>query len=124
MAALIRRDRELSDGDLPYLDADPICQPYTTLGTETNLEALVFNDAARGNLTAATNPLIAPYNVITPDFRPVSAAAVSQGTSITPPNNGYFDATANYRGAVAPLTSGGIPWYAGWTRTWTTATTP
>lgn len=26
MAALIRRDRELSDGDLPYLDADPICQ--------------------------------------------------------------------------------------------------
>ncbi len=105
-------------------DADPICQPYTTLGTETNLEALVFNDAARGNLTAATNPLLAPYNVLTPDFRPVSAAAVSQGTSITPPNDGYFDATANYRGAVAPLTSGGIPWYAGWTRTWTTATTP
>ena len=26
MAALIRRDRELADGDLPYLDADPICQ--------------------------------------------------------------------------------------------------
>lgn len=25
MAALIRRYRELSDGDLPYLDADPIC---------------------------------------------------------------------------------------------------
>ncbi|MFN4091574.1 MAG: DUF3828 domain-containing protein [Brevundimonas sp.] len=25
MAALIRRDRELADGELPYLDADPIC---------------------------------------------------------------------------------------------------
>lgn len=25
MAALIRRDRALADGDLPYLDADPIC---------------------------------------------------------------------------------------------------
>ena len=25
MAALIRRDRELADGDLPWLDADPIC---------------------------------------------------------------------------------------------------
>ncbi|HYC97083.1 DUF3828 domain-containing protein [Brevundimonas sp.] len=25
MAALIRRDRELSGGDLPYLDADPLC---------------------------------------------------------------------------------------------------
>ena len=26
MAGLIRRDRELSEGDLPYLDADPLCQ--------------------------------------------------------------------------------------------------
>ncbi len=26
MAALIRRDRDLSEGDLPYLDADPLCQ--------------------------------------------------------------------------------------------------
>lgn len=26
MAGLIRRDRALSDGDLPYLDADPLCQ--------------------------------------------------------------------------------------------------
>lgn len=25
MAALIRRDRELADGELPWLDADPIC---------------------------------------------------------------------------------------------------
>ena len=26
MAGLIRRDRALSEGDLPYLDADPLCQ--------------------------------------------------------------------------------------------------
>lgn len=26
MASLIRRDRDLSEGDLPYLDADPLCQ--------------------------------------------------------------------------------------------------
>jgi hypothetical protein len=104
-------------------DTDFLCQPYTIAGG-ADLEAQALNDVDRGNTAAATNPLIAPYNVITPDFRPVSASAVSQGTSITPPNDGFFDATANYRGAVAPLTSGGIPWYAGWTRTWTSATTP
>ncbi len=109
---------------LDNTDADPICQPYTTLGTETNLEALVIQDAQFGNIAAASQPLTAPFNVLTPDFRPVSAAAVSQGSSTTPPNDGFFDATANYRGAVAPGASGSIPWYAGWTRTWTTATTP
>jgi hypothetical protein len=30
----------------------------------------------------------------------------------------------NYRGAGGVLTAGQIPWYAGWTRAFTTATTP
>jgi hypothetical protein len=99
------------------------CTPYTTA---TSIEDDWYLDAANSNDTTAraTAILIAPYNVVTPDFRPVSGAAVFQGTSSTPPANGFFDATANYRGAVGPLSSGGIPWYSGWSRQWTTATTP
>lgn len=102
-------------------DNEAVCFPYAA---GTSMEDEFYNEAAFGNLTAPVLPLIAPYNVITPDWRPISAAAVSQGSSTVPPSNGFFDVTANYRGAVAPLASGGIPWYAGWTRVWTTATTP
>ncbi len=102
-------------------DNEAVCFPYAAA---TSMEDEFYNEAAFGNLTAATLPLIAPYNVVTPDFRPISGAAVSQGSSTVPPSNGFFDVTANYRGAVPPLASGGIPWYAGWTRVWTTATTP
>lgn len=100
------------------------CAPYTTGTPAISIEGLFFDDAAFGNIVAATNPLIAPYNVMTPDWRPVSAAAVSQGSSTVPPANGFFDVSANYRGAIAPLSSGGIPWTSGWTRVWTNATTP
>lgn len=102
-------------------DNEAVCFPYAAA---TSMEDEFYNEPAFGNLTAPVLPLIAPYNVITPDWRPISAAAVSQGSSTVPPSNGFFDVTANYRGAVPPLASGGIPWYAGWTRVWTTATTP
>lgn len=102
-------------------DNEAVCQPYAAA---TSMEDEFFNEPAFGNLTPTASPLIAPFNVITPDFRPVSAAAVSQGSSTVPPTNGFFDVTANYRGAVAPLNSGGIPWYAGWSRVWTSATAP
>ena len=99
------------------------CTPYPT---GTSIEDDWWLDASNSNDTTAraTAILIAPYNVVTPDFRPVSGTAVFQGTSSTPPTNGFFDVTANYRGAVGPLSSGGIPWYSGWSRQWATATTP
>ena len=84
-------------------DNEAVCQPYPAA---TSMEGLFFAEAAFGNVTAATNPLIAPFNVTTPDFRPVSAAAVSQGSSTVPPANGFFDVTANYR-AAPPLVFGG-----------------
>jgi hypothetical protein len=102
-------------------DLEAVCAPYTA---GTSMEDDFYNEAAFGNLVAATNPLIAPFNVMTPDWRPVSAAAVSQGASTVPPANGFFDVSANYRGAVGPLSSGGIPWTSGWTRSWANATTP
>lgn len=102
-------------------DIETLCQPYPA---SSSIEDNFFNDAANGNSVAATLPLIAPYNVLTPDWRPVSAAAVSQGASTVPPADGFFDATANYRGAVAPLAGGGIPWYAGWTVPFQSNTAP
>ena len=100
-------------------DVEATCQPYPAA---TSIEDNYFNDATAGNVVAASIPLIAPYNNITPDWRPVSAAAVSQGSSTVPPNDGFFDATANYRGAVAPGVS--IPWYSGWIVPFQSATAP
>jgi|GEM_PF-1446214 len=98
------------------------CTPYPA---GTSIEDDWYLDVTNANDTVsrATALLIAPYNVVTPDFRPVSATAVRQG-AVTAPPAGFFDPTANYVGAVAPLSSGGIPWYSGWSRQWTTATTP
>jgi hypothetical protein len=67
--------------------------------------------------------LFAPFNAMTPDFRPVFG---SGGGGLTPPSDGFFDVTATYIGAVNPKTAseGNIPWYAGWTRGWQTVVTP
>ena len=46
MAALIRRDRALADGDLPYLDADPICSCQDVENLRV-LDARVSRDAKR-----------------------------------------------------------------------------
>jgi hypothetical protein len=67
-----------------------------------------------------TSIIRVPYNVMAPDFRPVSAAAVAGG--VTPSGTG-IDATATYKGAVNPA-NGVIPWYLGWSRVWASATTP
>lgn len=104
-------------------DADPNpCGPYAEA---TALEAAFINDPANANQVitdpaAVANLMVAPFNVITPDFRPRSTLA---GT--TPPADGFFDATASYIGAVPALGSGNAsPWYLGWSRVWRTATLP
>ena len=77
--------------------------------------------AANGTATVVT--LLAPYNVMTPDFRPAFGQASGGGT---PPSDGFFDVTATYKGAVPPANSAkaNIPWYAGWSRPWQNPTTP
>jgi len=45
MAELIRRDRQLSEGDLPYLDADPLCQCQDW--AEFRIESVRVHDVAR-----------------------------------------------------------------------------
>jgi hypothetical protein len=86
-------------------------------------EADVINQAGSGNTVVATSPLISPLNVMVPDWRPASGTA---GGGATPPSDGFFDATATFKGAVPPanVEKSIIPWYAGWTRGWQNPTTP
>jgi len=104
-------------------DVEVACPPYTL---NASIEGEYFNDATFGNTAiagAGTTILKDPYNVLSPDFRPVSAAAVHNGTSTTPPSGQGLDVTANYAGAVSP-SANVIPWYLPWSRGWTNATTP
>jgi hypothetical protein len=63
--------------------------------------------------------LIAPFNTLTPDTRPIRGSAPETG-AIAPPQNFFFDLTAMYIGALKVSSSlrNEIPWYAGWTRGW------
>jgi len=79
------------------------------------------------NTFDAATTLLDGYNVLLPDFRPAFGTAT--GGAI--PGGGSdpaftWDATATYKGAVAPANSGkaNIPWYSGWTRGWQSATAP
>ncbi len=104
-------------------DIETNCPPFAA---GTSIEGLYYNFAAFGNQIAAgagTTVLRDPYNVLAPDFRPVSAAAVFAGASTSPPAGQGLDVSANYRGAVAP-TANAIPWYLPWSRPFTNATTP
>jgi hypothetical protein len=110
---------------LDELDTETLFGPYTP-APGGSIEDDYLTDAVRNaaNASSATEMLRDPYNVMYPDFRPVSATVVAGG--LTPPNDGFFDVTATYKGAVAPDGFGlsSIPWYSGWTRPWTDAVTP
>jgi hypothetical protein len=120
-------------------DADPsdpdagggVCAGYTMTGG-ANLEALYIANPDNAitvftNGDAAGDFLMNPFDVMAPDFRPKPGSAPT--TVAIAPNpglvNGATFETTNYVGAVAPANSSGsnIPWYAGWTRGWTTPTT-
>jgi hypothetical protein len=103
-------------------DIEVACPPYTA---NASIEGEYYNDGTFSNATAASGTAILrdPYNVLVPDFRPVSASAVFNGASTVPPSGQGLDVTANYRGAISP-TANVIPWYLPWSRVWTNATTP
>lgn len=106
------------------LDASDTGDP-TGCGT-TEVEAL---NAAGTNLFPASSPLLSPLNVMVPDFRPAFGTATG---GIAPPASpigapaGFFDVSATYIGAVKPATAtrNEVPWYAGWTRGWASASAP
>lgn len=62
----------------------------------------------------AGDVLVDPFDRASPDFRPVAGGAALTTPAATPPDDGFFDTSATYLGAVAPT---GTPWYQGWTTT-------
>src|SRR5947199_384912 len=76
-------------------DLEANCPPFAA---GISVQGLLYTTAVFGNPTAAsgTPSLRDPYNVLTPDFRPVSAAAVFNGASTAPPAGQGLDVTANY----------------------------
>ncbi|HKE91618.1 MAG TPA: hypothetical protein VKB45_14895, partial [Gemmatimonadales bacterium] len=109
------------------------CGPYTAPPFDgTNLEALYIADAAN-NITVFNHDdangdyLVNPLDVLAPDFRPKPGSAPTTLAAAANPGtvNGLTFDNAAYLGAVAPENGSGsnIPWYAGWTRGWTSSTT-
>ena len=99
-------------------------------GTEAE-EALIRSTTAKfsNNVeTAATITTIFrdAYNTQLPDFRMLFVGGQpALGNTLAPSSiPGSTAVATNYRGAVAPSAGGTIPWYAGWTRGFTTPTTP
>ena len=100
-------------------DADPFgCSTYATPTVETEWLA----DAANTS-TIITDPQVAASlirngtDLIVPDLRPINPTASALYPSAVPPNDGFFDQTAVYPGAVEPANSSrnNVPWYSGWT---------
>jgi hypothetical protein len=99
---------------------DPAC--------EANESAAILL-ASNNNLTPSSSPLLSPLDVMVPDFRPAFGTATGGATPLATPIGapaGFFDVTATYIGAVAPAnaTKSNVPWYAGWTRSWQSSSTP
>jgi len=83
----------------------------TSLPTKTGLDGFnptaMFLDASQDN--RVTDPgLSAPLDLAAPSFLPKPGAAVRTGGA-TPPNDGFFDTTATFIGAM-----GDQDWTAGW----------
>ncbi len=106
------------------------CGPYAPpTFNGSNLEALYMADAAN-NITVFNNDdangdyLVNPLDVVAPDFRPKAGSAPTTLPVAANPGtiNGFTFEDAPYLGAVAPVNGSNIPWYAGWTRGWTTGT--
>ncbi len=111
--------------DVPNLGqndaSDPLCGSATsaTEGEEEYIRSFASNRERSGIASVLVNA----FDTNLPDWRMLIVGGA-------PAEGGTFAATGgavatNYRGAVAPVnTAGDIPWYAGWTRPFQTATAP
>ncbi len=79
----------------------------------TNAQTLV-NSGAWANLQVVDHQLCNPFDYSKPNFAPAAGSPAVNGTVpvATPPNNGFFDTTVNFIGAVDPA---GNDWMYGWT---------
>ncbi len=96
-------------------DADPSpCAGFASPNVESEWvqSAAYFNEIVT-DPTATNAAVKGPAELITLDGRPTLAF----GGALNPPTDGFFDAAANYVGALPPVTAGlgAIPWHSGWT---------
>lgn len=83
--------------NIAYAETDPNNPDPVLKDDDNGLDEIAwFNDPARKNAT--TDPgLVKPLDIAAPDFRP--AATLTQNAA-TPPDDGFFDSTASYVGAL------------------------
>ena len=90
---------------------------YLTEQTTAGVDGLI-----RGEVRAYAGELVAPFDPLLPDYRPLGSGVSAAFSPATPPAG--FDQTATFLGAVRPAGLGGqLPWYAGWTIGWQNSTT-
>lgn len=97
--------------------SDPACQTGAT-------EAAVLSGNSNTVVASLSGQLVRPFDVMSPDFRPISGSTTATGATATVPAG--LDQTS-YRGAVpaaVSVTQNNISWYMGWTRGWSSPTTP
>ena len=75
---------------------------------QANMEAWFTNNGGRTYTNNSDILLADAFNLLNPNAMPMAGSPVWQGGAI-PPNDGFFDATANFVGAF-----GTIDWTAGW----------
>jgi hypothetical protein len=117
--------------DIPALgrtgDTDPVGNSCPVVGAGENLEVLFVNAAGNDNRSRAgiADVLVDALNTNLPDWsmKVVAGGAPAEAGVVAPPPGSIFS-SVNYRGAVAPLGSGQIPFYSGWSRPFQGATTP
>ena len=70
--------------------------------------------AFTGSIAVVDPMLVAPYNLLLPDFRPASGSPALDARRVaSPPDDGFFDSTVDYLGGIDPTND--------WTRGWTTS---
>ncbi len=80
----------------------------TDAGFQANMEAWFTNNGGRVYASNADVLLADPFNLVNPNAMPLAGSPVWQGGAV-PPNDGFYDPTANYVGAF-----GTEDWTAGW----------
>ncbi|MBK9410095.1 MAG: hypothetical protein IPN47_19020 [Gemmatimonadetes bacterium] len=104
-------------GSVGSPDADAACGGYASPDAEAQWLADPANQSAivsDPTLVAALQPAI---DLSLPDLRPLTGSAAASMPLASPPNDGFFLASAPFAGSVAVATSArnNIPWYSGWT---------
>lgn len=113
---------DLGNGDAADPENTGVCPAGSTTEME---EAFLAAQLGHRTRTGVADVLVDALNTNLPDWRMRLVLGQPAEGGVQPIPSGSIFSPANYRGAVAPVGSGGaIPWYSGWTRPFQSATEP